>query len=514
MDSLLQSIISWLTDTATSAVNNTLGWVFTLWFDPGLNPPVGYTVSPTGSVSPAGAAAVSAAELAPGVATLLAWLKWGGACVCVVGLVLWAVQWAWQSRQGAGEGGGRLLLVAGGIVLVGGGCGLAGFLAQPVINGLSAGGTVGIMQRSTIMYAVVWIAASVIVCGIKMAMDGRGEPLRKLAGSFGNFVATSLCISAAVAIGLQIGDVLASTFLGIATDCGQDTGCMTQAVLGSHGTAWQTGASVGVLLAVFVVICVGMVGGLFQVVMFLFRGPMLVVTTSLAPIAASGTFFKMGEEWDGKLKGWLLAFLLYKPVAGFIYAVGILLMKMADYSSDQSISAPLTFIYGLVLLALGGLLLPVLLRLCAPHTSPNAGGSGAAQVIAAGLSMAMMMTMMRNATGSGSDGGSGSGSGSSSQPSGTSQPTGAQPQPSGGTPPPSTGTGAGTASAGAGAGAGAASAGGTAGAGSAGGAAAGGAAGGPAGLAVVAGAQAAGAVIQQASGAASDAAGDSDGGVQ
>ena len=111
-----------------------------------------------------------------------------------------------------------------------------------------------------------------------------------------------------------------------------------------------------------------MVGMLIQIALLLCRSTFLVILTGCWPLAAAASTTEDGRTWYRRLTGWIIAFLLFKPVAGIIYATAI--RMLTGGSSNE-----LDVIEGVILLTMACLALPALLRLVAPMTG-RLGGSG------------------------------------------------------------------------------------------------------------------------------------------
>jgi hypothetical protein len=103
-----------------------------------------------------------------------------------------------------------------------------------------------------------------------------------------------------------------------------------------------------------------MVGAVIQVVLLVGRGVVLVLLTGLLPLTAAGTSTVAGRAVFNRTLAWLLAFVLYQPVAASIYAVVIL---VAPGQQGSPVLAAITGATGLVLALVA---LPALLRLLRP----------------------------------------------------------------------------------------------------------------------------------------------------
>jgi hypothetical protein len=84
----------------------------------------------------------------------------------------------------------------------------------------------------------------------------------------------------------------------------------------------------------------------------------------------------VGNSWFRKNVGWLLAFLLFKPVAALVYGAAIL-----SVTNSADITGEIT---GIVLVALATLTLPALMRMVAPMVSAigNISAASAAGMVA------------------------------------------------------------------------------------------------------------------------------------
>ena len=195
------------------------------------------------------------------------------------------------------------------------------------------------------------------------------------------------------------------------------------------------------------------------------RGGLLVILAGVLPLTASFTNTQMGKQWFGKVVGWTIAFILYKPAAALIYAAAFSLTGTDAFKDDGG--GIWTILTGLALMLMALIALPALLKFVAPMTGAVAGGgtagmalAGAAGAIGGDLASGAIKRM--SSSSSTPTGGNGGGGGSSSDaPTGSSTPGGGKP--SAPTPTPSGAGGSSAAGAGAGAAGGGAAAGGAAG---------------------------------------------------
>jgi type IV secretion system protein TrbL len=142
------------------------------------------------------------------------------------------------------------------------------------------------------------------------------------------------------------------------------------------------------LILVLILGFIAILASLIQVVLMVMRIAMLYLLVAMLPTAAAATNTEMGKQWFKKLLAWLVAWILYKPVASIIYALAFKLV------GDQSIFASgglLSVLIGvsLMLMALFGL--PALLRFLVPAVAAVAGGSGAGAMAAGAMATGAML---------------------------------------------------------------------------------------------------------------------------
>ncbi len=178
--------------------------------------------------------------------------------------------------------------------------------------------------------------------------------------------ATFLAVPAVMLLGAA-GDEFSAWLLGRAA--GHNLGDRLVALAGSMG-----GLGIGLELIVAIL---GTLAALAQLVLMVVRVGLLVVLTGVLPTVAAASGTRTGRESFQKLTAWLLAAVLYKPVAAIIYATAFVLL--GDGTGPQQILAGLA-VAGLALVALPGLM-----RLMAPAVAAatSQGGGGAMLAAAA-----------------------------------------------------------------------------------------------------------------------------------
>ncbi|MBO0878804.1 MAG: hypothetical protein J2P17_00105 [Mycobacterium sp.] len=144
---------------------------------------------------------------------------------------------------------------------------------------------------------------------------------------------------------------------------------------------------------VFVVTLVGLLGALSMAALTIIRQAFLVVAVGMLPLTAAATGTAVGRHSFTRLAGWIVAFLLFKPIASLIYLVAFVTADQANIESARTAgttdSAARSLI-GVVLLCSAAFVLPALVRLVAPGMSTigSGGGGAAATGIIAGTAAA------------------------------------------------------------------------------------------------------------------------------
>jgi hypothetical protein len=142
-----------------------------------------------------------------------------------------------------------------------------------------------------------------------------------------------------------------------------------------------------------------------QVMLMFGRAVGLVILTGLLPAIAAGGMVGRASHSRDKALSWLLAFVLYKPVAATVYATGFWLIGEGSSLSDV-FAGMMTFLIALVAL-------PALMRLVTPAVDRlSAGaGTGAMAGLAIGASLATGAVGVGGVLASAGRGGGGGGSG-------------------------------------------------------------------------------------------------------
>ncbi|MEX6462808.1 hypothetical protein AB6N35_00315 [Dietzia cinnamea] len=165
--------------------------------------------------------------------------------------------------------------------------------------------------------------------------------------------------------------------------------------------------------AVLILVVFALLGALAQMLALVIREGLLVVVVGLLPLAAASFALSTGKQAFKSMIGFVVAALLFKPVATLLYLVAFWLSSGTEQPSVmEAVSA-------MLLLAAAGLVLPALMRVVAPAVSASVSGGSAAGIgaAAAGVTGAVAGAAgaaLGNAQQSFSGGASSSGSGNQS----------------------------------------------------------------------------------------------------
>lgn len=507
---LASSIGDALTKTADAvleAAGKALASLGTVWVNIG-------TPTLTGGGGSSGVTPGATADGGGGINTVLGWATYIAFGICVVSLIWLGVRMATGRRHEARDQVSRFGLVLVATILISAAVAVVTAIVPAVrSNGSPA---VAYIQDSLWFYMIAVAVLSVIVGAARMAWEQRAEPGRDLVKSLMTLVVVSGAGLTAVSLLTAAGDSFAIWLLDGALGCNvTDTsgtcfgGNMAALlVLTNNPVTGGLGAILVIVLGLFAVL-----GSMVQILLMIVRAGMLVVLAGVLPLSAAATNTETGRTMFRKTTGWLLAFVLYKPVAAIVYATAFKLAGTSIFKDDGT--GLISILVGLTLMAVALVAMPALMILIAPAVSAVSSGGGLATAAAAGAAAAIPTGAiaggrLRGGGGgsssgaSGSDGSKGSSGSSTSGPSGSSGGSGStgSPAANGSARTGATGAqGAGTA----GAASGGAAAGGAA---AGGGAAAAGAAAGPVGAAVQVGTKTIGVAKDTVQGAAETSSGE------
>lgn len=261
------------------------------------------------------------------------------------------------------------------------------------------------------LLAAVMIA-SLIVAGIRVVIDGRGDSLRHVAQS----LVTVVVVSGA---GLTLASALISIFDETAVWL-LDT--VTQDSAETFGkriipALWESTHVPGGTVPVLLLALAGILANVIQMAMIWIRSILLMVIMGLAPIIASTIGTSWGRAWAGKILGFFSGLVLYKLAVSIIYATTILFL-----TSESGLEGFVSFLVGVMLMvfaavcpfALVGLLMPTGAMIASSMGGGGAAAAGAASVASGAVDVVHRGSVAADSAPSSPSGGGGTGSGSPS----------------------------------------------------------------------------------------------------
>jgi len=208
---------------------------------------------------------------------------------------------------------------------------------------------------------------------VKNSLIGLGTPIV-------NLILATTAYATGISLLLTASDEFSKWIVERSTDGNVD---LTQML--STGTALL--ASPGTAFLLFILLLLGAVINLlfmyFRDVMFL-----LLSTFIVALAAASGS--EQGRQAWRKANGWLIALLLFKPVAAGIYSLGFrMLVEGRAEGEEVSITEAMhSTLIALLILLLAALALPALVKFIVPAAGVGAGAFSGGAALGAGVTLA------------------------------------------------------------------------------------------------------------------------------
>ncbi|MEH0937546.1 hypothetical protein, partial [Micromonospora psammae] len=294
---------------------------------------------------------------------------------------------------------------------------IAGWIAVP--SPVLTGGPVDRLREYT-----YWITGAVAVFSLLVAA-GRivWERNAKAATDAGRGLLQLTLISAAgvptVALLSEFGDGYSTWIVDAST--GGDLGerlLMFAPVAGA--TAFNGLTSIALITIAFMLLLISFM----QILLSIGIAAIKVLLSGLMPLAAAAAMTGTGRAMLARYMSWLMAALLYKPAAATVYAAAF---WMIGDGKDL-----ITVLTGIVLMCMGIVAMPALLKLLAPATSQVAMGSGGGGGMAAPGTIATGAMLLNSTRGGGGGGGGGDGQGAAVRPAGAGPGPGSAPASSGG----------------------------------------------------------------------------------
>lgn len=257
------------------------------------------------------------------------------------------------------------------------------------------GSTIEFMQQHMQFVIMAILVASMMACGIQMIVTRNNDELQRL----GRGVITTIIVSGAGTTGVTLCVGMADVF---------STWLMDEATQGqsaNFGSVILSTASIpsGGLFVVLVMGGAALIANIVQIGLLYLRAALLILVIAIFPVVAAASASKMGEAWWRKLTGFVIAVILYKPVATIIYALGVRVLSSAAGKEDVA-DALTAYILGGIFLVAAALALPPLISFIMPVTAAIGGGGAGFAAAGAGVVASGAVNVRGNISGSRAEG--------------------------------------------------------------------------------------------------------------
>ena len=264
---------------------------------------------------------------------------------------------------------------------------------------------VAMLQGYLVPFTLIAAVVGLILCGARMGMTARGEHGVEGAKMLVRLVAVSAAGAVVVALLTKAGDDFSPWLINKAS--GQPFDKSAPSLLGQESLLAMT-PFLTIIVSIFAIF-----GSIALVLFMILRSALLLVLVAVWPLAASMTTSEQGMQWYKKINAWIIAFVLFKPVAAIIYASGFLLLKGGHNftTTDPTSSALMGTLAGMAILGLAGLSLPALLRFVSPMTAAGTGSMSGGAAMGAAIAVGAAVVSVGAGAAAGGAGAAGGASG-------------------------------------------------------------------------------------------------------
>lgn len=250
-----------------------------------------------------------------------------------------------------------------------------------------------------------WIWSTLMVFSVlyaagQMIWSRKGQPLMELVAALIRSLLASSAGLGAVVILLQVGDSYSVWILDKSIEGG-----FTEGLKQLMSAPRADGLQIFIIVAGIIAMLVSLV----QICLLIVRSALSVLLAGTLPLAYSATNTQWGKQWSQKHASWLIAFVLYKPVAATIYAAAFKVTGSALTGKLEGAAASIVgLMSGLVLMVAALFALPAMMRLIVPAVGAASAGGAMFAGAAVGSAASGAVNMgSRMAAKGGSSGGGG-----------------------------------------------------------------------------------------------------------
>ncbi|STX33385.1 hypothetical protein [Kocuria rosea] len=240
---------------------------------------------------------------------------------------------------------------------------------------MGAGSATERVQMATTTFVGVAGIIGTAFAVLRIARDHNRESAENLVmGLIRTVVVSGLAVST-VALSLAVTDEVApwlvDTIAGNAARDGLGQSMDLDAVAGSKMAL--TTAGILIVLAPFAIL-----GSILNAALVIFSYGVAGALCGLLPIFAAASTTERGRKSFDKAVGWLIAVILFKPVAAVLYGFGLALMNGIRGTGDGEVANHvITLLTGTVIIFMACLSMPALARVMVPAVSAGPRGMGA-----------------------------------------------------------------------------------------------------------------------------------------
>ena len=215
---------------------------------------------------------------------------------------------------------------------------------------------------------------------VRFARDPGRDTTMSLVAAMIRTVVTVAIILTATSMLLESGTVLSPWLVD---QIGQTEEQTVSAAIGGDSLTESVKGDIALALIVMLLSFFALLAALVNAVMVLFSyGVAAIIAGILAFFAAMSTT-ETGEKAFNKLLSWLIAVILFKPVAAIIWGFGLAMAGAYRDSGAEGMDQLVGMMCGLVMICAAILALPAIARAVAPVTAAGPRGMGGAAAIGA-----------------------------------------------------------------------------------------------------------------------------------
>lgn len=229
------------------------------------------------------------------------------------------------------------------------------------------------IRDTTLWYVGVLMVISVLIAAGQIMWTRKGQPLTELLSSLLKFAIINAASVSGVTMLLDSGDKFSAWIIKQATDEGFDKALSS--LMGPE--VFKSDISVGIAIFAIVMGIIAIIVSVIQIGLLIVRSAMALILVGTLPLAFSATNTSWGKQWSQKHVSWLIAFILYKPVASLVYAAAFKVFGSYGKIDGDDGQRMVYFISGLVLMVGALFALPAMMRLIVPAVGAAAGAGGA-----------------------------------------------------------------------------------------------------------------------------------------